>query len=72
MPRSWSRWSPRRQCNAFRRLRGRKTLHPAQQSHLSASSAGATGLISGDGAAEEVDLVLLTHDHVLEQVLEGL
>jgi len=24
---------------------------------------------SGDGAAEEVDLVLLAHDHVLEQVL---
>jgi hypothetical protein len=25
--------------------------------------------LSGDGAAEEVDLVLLAHDHVLEQVL---
>ncbi len=28
--------------------------------------------LSGDGAAEEVDLVLLAHDHVLEQVLQGL
>jgi hypothetical protein len=27
---------------------------------------------SGDGAPEEVDLVLLAHDHVLEQVLQGL
>ena len=33
---------------------------------------GAPGPDSGDGAAEEVDLVLLAHDHVLEQVLEGL
>jgi L-ascorbate metabolism protein UlaG (beta-lactamase superfamily) len=28
--------------------------------------------VSSDGAAEEIDLVLLAHDHVLEQVLECL
>jgi hypothetical protein len=69
MPRSWSRWLPRQRCNAFRLVGDRKTLHLARLGQPSALSAGATGSISGDGAAEEVDLVLLAHDHVLEQVL---